>query len=75
VPSRSGRPYLHEEIVRIIRSRRNRPVTAEEIADAVNAAGRYEKHDGSLMRPNQIHARVSKHPDLFERTPAGIRLR
>ena len=75
MPSRSGRPYLHEEIVRILRSQRNRPMTAEEIADAVNAAGRFQKADGTPVLPNQIHARVSNHRELFERTPAGIRLR
>ena len=75
MPSHSGRPYLQEEIARILRSRRNQPIKGAEIADAVNAAGRYEKRDGSLMKSNQIHARVSKHPDLFERTHSGIRLR
>jgi hypothetical protein len=47
---------------------------AAELAAAVDVAGRYEKADRSAMTPNQIHARVSKHPELFERTPSGIRL-
>lgn len=49
-------------------------MSAPAIARAVDAAARYRKGDGSALAPEQIHARVSKHPELFERTPEGIRL-
>jgi hypothetical protein len=66
--------YLHDEIAGILRAAR-RPMQAAEIAAAVDSAGRYAKRDGSAMTANQIHARVSKHPELFERSPNGIHLR
>ena len=66
--------FLHDEIERILR-RTRRPMRAPEIADAINHAGNYAKRDGSMMRANQVHARVSKHAELFERTPAGVQLR
>jgi hypothetical protein len=66
---------LHEEIERVLGLRGGGPAGAQQIADAVNASGRYSKHDGSRISAQQIHARVSKHPETFERTPDGIRLR
>ena len=50
-------------------------MSARAIARAVAAAGRYRKRDRSPVEPEQIHARVSKHPERFERTRDGIRLR
>jgi hypothetical protein len=66
---------LHDEIERVLRDAGGGPLSARQLADAVGAAGRYGKADGSRVSPQQIHARVSKRPDLFERTPDGIRLR
>jgi hypothetical protein len=67
-------PLLHLEIQRILRSE-NGPMTSRAVADAVNAAGQYRRRDGSPVPASQISARVSRHPELFERTDLGIKLR
>jgi Holliday junction resolvase-like predicted endonuclease len=66
---------LHEEIERVLRLNGGGPMGALSIARAGDAAARHRKQDDSSVAPEQIHARVSKHPALFERTPDGIRLR
>jgi len=68
------RVHLDDEIERLLREAA-RPLRAAELAERVNAANRYVKHDGSAVSPQQIHARVSKHPDRFERGPDGLGLR
>ena len=72
---RRGQPYVHDEIARVLRAKGGGAMKADAIASAINRAGRYEKNDGSAMTANQVHARVSKKPGMFERTPTGIRLR
>jgi hypothetical protein len=69
-----GRPTLHIEIERVLRLNGGGPMSAHAIAAAVASAGRYRRRDGSSIAAEQIHARVSKHPELFERTADGIRL-
>jgi hypothetical protein len=66
---------LHDAIATVLRSNGNRAMTAREIADAVNRAGRYSKRDGSAVDPGQIHSRVHVYGHMFERTAGGIRLR
>ena len=66
---------LHDEIERVLRLNGGGPMSASAIAHAVNAATHYRKRDGSSVTPEQIHARVSKHAERFERTPEGIQLR
>lgn len=68
-------PTLHTEIERVLQLNGGGPMSAQAIARAVASAGRYRKRDRSPVEPEQIHARVSKHPDRFERTRDGIRLR
>jgi Holliday junction resolvase-like predicted endonuclease len=68
-------PTLHDEIERVLTLNGGGPMSAGAIARTVDARGRYRKRDGSSLAPEQIHARVSKYPDRFERTAAGIRLR
>lgn len=43
-----------------------------DIADTINAEGRYLKGDGSPMAASQVAARVNKYPRLFERTADGL---
>jgi predicted Zn-ribbon and HTH transcriptional regulator len=56
---------LHETIIRLLKESRH-PMTAQEIADALNENKRYEKRDNSLIKGSQISARVNKYPKLFE---------
>jgi hypothetical protein len=64
-------PFLHDEIERIIEINAHEPMTSADLADTINAEGRYRKEDGSPMTSSQISARVSKYPTLFERTDDG----
>lgn len=69
------RPTLHDEMERVLRLNSGGPMSALAIARSVDAARRYRTRDGLPIDPHQIHARVSHHPERFERTPAGIQLR
>jgi len=62
--------------VRIIEINGGEPMTSPDLADTINAEGRYRKKDGSAVTSSQISARVSKYPQLFERAEDGrVRLR
>jgi hypothetical protein len=68
-------PFLHDELARIIELNDREPMTTAELADTINAEGRYRKKDGSPVTSSQISARVSMYPQLFERVDEGrIRL-
>jgi hypothetical protein len=66
---------LHEALAQVLRMHGNRPMSARELADQVNANRLYSKRDGSLVEPGQIHARVHNYDRMFERASGGIRLR
>lgn len=70
---KESRVPLHVEIERVLENAGG-PLRARAIASAVYASGFYRKHDRSEITPQQIHARVSKYPDRFTRTPSGIDL-
>lgn len=72
-PDEVDRPSLHDEIERILQENQA-PMTSSEIADAVNAAGRYRRGDGDRVPASQISARTNKHPELFQREGSAIRL-
>jgi hypothetical protein len=64
-------PFLHDEIIRIIEMNGREPMASADLADTINAEGRYRKRDGSPMTSSQVSARVSKYPTLFARTEDG----
>src|SRR5687768_6581836 len=63
VASRPGveRLTLHEAMALVLRENDNDWMTVRELADAINERGLYEKRDGSLVDPGQIHARANKY--------------
>lgn len=65
---------LHEAIAQILREKM-KPMTTQELADAINSRKLYRKKDGSDIEPNQISARLSNHPELFVRVDGEIRLK
>ncbi|MFL5796554.1 MAG: GIY-YIG nuclease family protein [Actinomycetota bacterium] len=65
---------LHVEIADILRERRNHWMTTQELADAVNARGRYSKRDGSAVTAFQIHGRTRNYGQLFDRDGSAVRL-
>lgn len=73
-PVAGSRPTLHEEIARILREHNNTWMTTQAIANAVNAAGNYEKRDRSAVTAFQVHGRTRNYAHLFERDGTRVRL-
>lgn len=55
---------LHEAIQVVLQ---NGPMTASEIASAVNSRQLYQRKDGAPVPSSQIHARIKNYPQYFER--------
>lgn len=70
---RGGRPSLHGEIVAVLKE--GGSMAAPDIARAVNRRGRYHKQNGTKVDRDQIDARISQYPQLFERRGRQVRLR
>jgi hypothetical protein len=66
---------LHDALALVLREKNNTPMTARELADAVNERGLYRKRDGSSVEVNQVQARVNNYEALFEKDGARILLR
>lgn len=69
---------LHVELLAALASNGNRWMSIDELAQSVNARGRYEKRDGSAIEPSQIHLRTragGSYEDLFERQGRLVRAR
>jgi len=66
---------LHAEIAEILRASGTEWMTTQEIADQVNARGRYHKKDGSEVTDFQIHGRTRNYSNLFDRDGSRVRLR
>jgi hypothetical protein len=66
---------LHEEIAEILREHGNRWMTTQEVADLVNARGRYRKKDGTTVSAFQVHGRTRNYLVIFEREGSRVRLR
>lgn len=67
--------YLHDELAAILRSRGNAWMTTRELAEAVNARGRYHKKDGTGVTAFQVHGRTKNYTQIFERDGSKVRLR
>ncbi len=65
---------LHEAMELVLREQSNEWMTVRELADAINDRGLYEKRDGSLVDPSQIHARANKYQAMFEKDGRRLRL-
>lgn len=65
---------LHEAMELVLRENDNEWMTVREVADAINERGLYEKRDGSLVDPSQIHARANKYRAMFEKDGRRLRL-
>jgi hypothetical protein len=66
---------LHEALAQVLRENGNAPMTARELADAVNARGLYRKRDGSAVEANQVQARTNNYGAIFEKDGSNILLR
>lgn len=71
------RPYLHDELIAILRSNGNRWMSLGELAREVNDRGNYAKGDGSAIGAGQINLRTrsgGSYSYLFERDGQLVRL-
>jgi hypothetical protein len=72
------RPYLHDELIAILRSQGNRWMSLEELAREVNARGNYVKGTGTPIGAGQINLRTrsgGSYDHLFERRGRLVRFR
>lgn len=74
VKSAVERLTLHEAMQFVLRENNNEWMTVRELADSINERGLYEKRDGSLVDPGQIHARANKYQAMFEKDGRRLRL-
>lgn len=65
---------LHEAMELVLQENGNEWMTVRELADAINERGLYEKRDGSVVDPSQIHARANKYQAMFEKDGRRLRL-
>jgi len=65
---------LHEAIEQVLKEH-SRPMTARELADEINRRKLYIKKNESLIEAAQIHARVNKRPQLFDKKDGLIFLK
>jgi hypothetical protein len=71
------RPYLHDELIAILRSQGNRWMSLDELAREVNARGNYVKGNGTPMGAGQINLRTrsgGSYHHLFKRHGQSVRL-
>jgi hypothetical protein len=79
VPPAASKPSaerltLHEAMELVLQENGNEWMTVRELADAINERRLYEKRDGSLVDPSQIHARANKYQAMFEKDGRRLRL-
>ncbi len=65
---------LHEAIEKLLQQT-GRPMTTIEIANELNKNKWYQKKDGSIIQPFQIHGRTRNYPDLFNRNGSTVSLK
>ncbi|WP_208711891.1 winged helix-turn-helix domain-containing protein [Sinomonas sp. R1AF57] len=64
---------LHQAMRQVLRLA-GRPMTARELADAINGKGLYSRADGAPVPTSQIHARAKNYPDLFVKEEGRLSL-
>jgi HTH-type transcriptional regulator / antitoxin HigA len=62
----------HEAIRLVLLSRKSRTATTKEISEEIEKRHLYSRKDGGAAKPQQINARVRKHPGLFEFAAPGV---
>ena len=65
---------LYEELQDILVEQGNRWKTTTQLAEEVNARGRYKKGDGSEVSPFQIRGLARRYKDIFEHEGSQVRL-
>ena len=66
---------LHEAITTVLDNNHNAWMTYLKIAEAIRAQGLYFHGDGQPPEAEQVRARASRYPDLFEVHKGGSAIR
>ena len=66
---------LHEALAHVLRENGSDWMTVRELTDTVNEQGLYRRRDGKPIEVNQVHARTTNYPALFEKDGGSVRLR
>ena len=64
---------LHEAMEQVLRET-GHPMTRQELADAINEQGLYQRGDGNPLPASQIGARAKNYPHLFVKVGSKIDL-
>ncbi|WP_445151214.1 winged helix-turn-helix domain-containing protein [Baekduia sp. Peel2402] len=64
---------LDDAIEQVLRDA-GRPLHVADVAAEIGRRGLYERGDEGPLPTNQIHARISKHPDRFAVADGVVRL-
>lgn len=63
---------LHEAMKIVLEEKENKTMHADEIADAIYKRNLYLKKDGTRAGYNQVRARCSHYPEMFETLPGNM---
>jgi antitoxin Phd len=75
IPSRAGRLYLHEAMLKVLRAAPRHTMRAPFLAAEINRRRLYLPREGGRVTSHQVHARVYRYPQLFERDAGGVKAR
>jgi hypothetical protein len=68
-------PTLHQAIAIVLRDKENPWMRTGQLARAIAKRGLYRRRDGLAASTKDVSARISGHPELFERDGVMVRLR
>jgi hypothetical protein len=75
LPSPVRPPTLHQAIRLVLEAKANRWMRTGQLAREIAKRQLYRRRDGLAASTKDVSARVTGHPDLFERSGAVVRLR
>ena len=65
--------HLHEAIIRVLETCKDKTADYAYLASEINRMGLYHRDDGKPVPSSQISARVAHHLNLFEKIPANTK--
>ncbi|MFN2590355.1 MAG: hypothetical protein ABR518_06265 [Actinomycetota bacterium] len=75
LPGPARPPTLHQAIQHVLRTQNNRWMATGKLTRYIKRLGLYVRRDGLPPTVNDVSARISSYPDLFERDEYYVRLR
>lgn len=63
---------LHDAIKIVLNETESKEMSASELAEVLYQRGLYSKRDGNKAPANQLRARITNYPELFEALPGNV---